>query len=344
VTVAAPGDGLGRRLEQYLSSLWSDDVRVANLSRIPGGASRETYRFDAETKGGVRGLILRRDPVGSLIDTDRRVEFLAYQSFFGRVPVPEPLALEKEGGPLQRPFFIMERIDGGTPASPFGPSPYGEHAGAIGEALFSFLGQIARADPATLPLAQSFALPAPSACWSNALDEWEAIILRDERHPQPIVRAAMRRLRRNPPPPASRISVVHGDYRSGNFLHDGMGKIIAVLDWEMVHFGDPLEDIAWCCDPLWNHFDLSRVAGTISEAQAIAIWERESGLKVDPQALKWWKLFSAVKGQAIWTTAARKFTVDNANLALAISGYYPPRRHDRIMADALERLVEEGWR
>jgi len=344
MTSAVSGEGLGRRLEQYLSSLWSDDVRITNLSRIPGGASRETYRFDAETRGGVRGLILRRDPVGSLIDTDRRVEFLAYQSFHGRVPVPEPVALEEAGGPLQRPFFIMQRIDGGTPASPFGPSPYGEHANAIGEALFTFLGRIARADPATLPLAQCLTPPAPEACWSSALDEWEAIILRDERHPQPIVRAAIRRLRRNPPPPASRIAVVHGDYRSGNFLHDGKGKIIALLDWEMVHFGDPLEDLAWCCDPLWNHFDASRVAGTTSEEQAIATWQRESGLEVDPQALTWWKLFSAVKGQAIWTTAAKEFTVDNGNLALAISGYYPPRRHDRIMADALERLVEEGWR
>jgi hypothetical protein len=50
-----------------------------------------------------------------------------------------------------------------------------------------------------------------------------------------------------------------------------------------------------------------------------------------------------VKGQAIWTTAAKEFTVDHTNLSLAISGMYPPRRHDRIMADTLERLVEEGW-
>jgi aminoglycoside phosphotransferase (APT) family kinase protein len=343
MTPVDSGETLGRRLERYLSTLWSDEVRVANLSRIPGGASRETYRFDAHAKGGIRGLILRRDPTGSLIDTDRRVEFLAYQSFHGVVPVPEPVVLDEEGGALQRPFFIMARIDGGTPASPFGPSPYGEHARAIGEQLFTILGRIARTETAALPLAQCFARPDPSICWRNALDEWEAVILRDERHPQPIVRAAMRRLRRNPPPPATRISVVHGDYRSGNFLHDGHGKILGVLDWEMVHLGDPLEDLAWCCDPLWNHFDVTRIAGTISEAEAVATWERESGLKVDPISLKWWKLFSAVKGQAIWTTAAKEFTVDNTNLSLAISGLYPPRRHDRIMADALARLVEEGW-
>jgi len=73
MTAADSGDSLGSRLERYLSGLWDDEVCVANVSRIPGGASRETYRFDATTRSGVRGLILRRDPVGSLIDTDRRV-------------------------------------------------------------------------------------------------------------------------------------------------------------------------------------------------------------------------------------------------------------------------------
>ena len=136
---------------------------------------------------------------------------------------------------------------------------------------------------------------------------------------------------------------MHGDYRSGNFLHDGRGKIVGILDWEMVHLGDPLEDLAWCCDPLWNHFNPARVAGAIPEADAIAVWERESGLHVDPVALQWWKLFSAVKGQAIWTTAAKEFINDRANLSLALSGIYPARRHDQIMADLLERRVEEGW-
>ena len=93
-----------------------------------------------------------------------------------------------------------------------------------------------------------------------------------------------------------------------------------------------------------NPFDDKRVAGTISEVEAIAVWKRESGLRFNPEAFKWWRLFSAVKGQAIWTTAAKEFLADNSNLALAISGYYPARRHDVIIADTLARLVEEGWR
>jgi aminoglycoside phosphotransferase (APT) family kinase protein len=337
------GESLKHRLEQYLSTLWGDAVTVRELARIPGGASRETYRFDAETGGRSRGLILRRDPVGSLIDTDRQIEFLAYKSFHGIVPAPEPLVLETQGGVLERPFFIMSRVDGGKVASVMMLEPYGEHAGAIGRELFAILGRIAGCDPSMLPIRDCFASPEPALCWREQLDAWQAVIERDERHPQPIVHAALRRLRRNPPKPAAKVSVVHGDYRSGNILHDGQGRILAVLDWEMAHLGDPLEDLAWCCDPLWNHFDDSRVAGTIPEADAIAIWERASGLVADRATLAWWKLFSAVKGCAIWTTSAKEFVEGGHDLVLGFAGTYTARRHDRIMADRLERLVAEGW-
>jgi aminoglycoside phosphotransferase (APT) family kinase protein len=237
----------------------------------------------------------------------------------------------------------MSRVDGGKVASVMMTEPYGAHADAIGKELFSILGRIARAAPQALPISSCFVAPALSDCWREALDAWQAVIERDERHPQPIVRAAMRRLRRNPPKPAQKLSVVHGDYRSGNFLHDGRGRILAVLDWEMAHLGDPLEDLAWCFDPLWSHFDESRVAGTISEDEAIAIWERESGLSVDRTALAWWKLFSAVKGCAIWTTSAKEFVEGGHDLVLGFAGTYTARRHDRIMAHRLARLVEEGW-
>jgi aminoglycoside phosphotransferase (APT) family kinase protein len=343
MTSGGVAESLARQLERYLSKTWAGPVRVRDLARIPGGASRETYRFDAELGGTSRSLILRRDPIGSLIDTDRQIEFLAYKSFHGIVPVPEPLVLETEGDELERPFFIMSRVDGGKVASVMMAEPYGEHAAAIGKELFSILGRIARCDPRTLPIKRCFSMPDPADCWREALDAWQAVIERDERHPQPIVRAAIRRLRRNPPEPAQKIAVVHGDFRSGNFLHDGEGRILAVLDWEMAHLGDPLEDLAWCFDPLWNHFDGERVAGTVSEREAISIWERESGLGVDPAALAWWRLFSAVKGCAIWTTSAKEFIAGGNDLVLGFAGTYTARRHDRIMADLLEKLVEEGW-
>ena len=99
----------------YLAERLPDaaDVRVDGLERIFGGASRETYRFvlitHREGKDESRRLILRRDPPGSLIDTERAVEFAAYRAFYGTaVPVPEALWLEEDASRLEYPFFIME--------------------------------------------------------------------------------------------------------------------------------------------------------------------------------------------------------------------------------------------
>lgn len=327
-------------LAAYLGRVWGQAVAVEDLSRIPGGASRETYRFDAVVEGGRKPLILRRDPPGSLIDTDRRLEFLAYQSFFGAgLPVPEPVALEEAGAELERPFFIMGRIDGGVAPSPFAPDPYAEHAAALGEQFFRHLGTIAAADAPTLPIAQVAEAPAADACWSREVDYWDGVIAQDELHPQPIVHAAIRRLRAAPPPPAAKVGVVHGDYRSGNFLHDGAGRIVALLDWEMAHLGDPLEDLAWAIDPLWSHFDDSRVAGLVPRAEAVALWEQASALDVDPKALEWWSLFNAVKGMAIWISSAKEYRDSGfADPVLAISGWYTARRHDLILAKMLAAM------
>jgi aminoglycoside phosphotransferase (APT) family kinase protein len=314
-------------------------VEIEALARISGGASRETYRFDAVTAAGRRPLILRRDPPGSLIETDRRSEFLALKSFHGRgVAAPEPLILEPEGAELERPFFIMARIDGGATASPFAPDPYAPHAEAVGRDFFSTLGRIAAADPASLPIAEVGEPPRPEDCWRRELDYWVGVIEADELHPQPIVRAAIRRLRRASPPPAAKISVVHGDYRSGNFLHDGAGRIIAVLDWEMAHLGDPLEDLAWALDPLWRHGETGRVAGMLPRDEAIRVWEAASGLSFDAEAFKWWELFASVKGQAIWISSAKEYRDGGfAEPILCFSGWVTARMHDEILAAQLEQ-------
>ena len=117
---------LRTQIEAYLTRIWGAPATVADLSRIPGGASRETYRLDVVCGGETKKLILRRDPPGSLIDTERKIEFEAIRSFAGKgVPAPEAVALEEDGAELERPFFIMGRIDGGKAQSPFSMPPYG---------------------------------------------------------------------------------------------------------------------------------------------------------------------------------------------------------------------------
>ena len=339
-------DDISPRLARYLGQkLNIQNLEVANLVRIPGGASRETYRFRARYsengKSVDRGLVLRRDPTASLINTERSIEFRAYQAFYKLgLPVPEPIALELETAALDRPFFIMEEIENCSVGTLMQPDPYGAHREKIGKQFFETLGTIARANPKEIGLGDIEGAKSVEDCWRHEIERWEREIDEDEREPQPIARAAIRWLKKNPPPPAQKLCVVHGDYRTGNFLFDSDGNIRAILDWEMAHLGDPLEDLGWALDPLWGPADLSRAGGMLSHADAIAIWEKSSGLKADPKAFLWWKIFASLKGAAIWISAAREYSEGrNPDPVNAFSGWFCLAFHNKVLAEGLAALA-----
>jgi aminoglycoside phosphotransferase (APT) family kinase protein len=336
-------DEISLRLGKYLATkLDASDLVISELARIPGGASRETYRFRARhTANGRqvdRRLILRRDPPASLIETERSTEYRAYAAFHRLgLPVPEPVALELDATVLERPFFIMAEVENAQVGSILARDPYGAHRDRIGRQFWNILGRIAQADPDALRLADFDGSKDASEGWRHELARWDRVIEEDESEPQPIARAAIRWLRRHPPPPAQKIAVVHGDYRSGNFLYDDAGNIRAILDWEMAHLGDPLEDLAWALDPLWAHHDPSHPAGLLARADAIALWEQASGLRADPSALSWWEIFASLKGAAIWISAAREYAEGrNTDPVNAFSGWYCLAFHNKVLAERLE--------
>ena len=334
---------LARQFAAYFEENTPDarNAEVTALTRIHGGASRQTYSIDMAFDGPEgrteKGLILRRDPADSLIDTEREVEFAAIRSMRGiDIPAPEALFLETDPGPLGAPFFVMGRIEGGVALNPFRIEEIEPHRKEIGRQFFDQIGQIAGAPVDDSHLAGAIDVPAREDCWRRELDYWAGEIEKDRLHPEPIAAAAVRHLRRNPPPPAQRLSIVHGDFRSGNFLHDGEGTITAVLDWEMAHIGDPFEDLAWATDPLWCSNDTERAAGFIPWPEAIATWEAASGCRFDPVAFEWWSLFASVKAIGIWISSARAFA-DGANddPILAWSGWFTHAAHELTLAARL---------
>lgn len=340
-----------QRIARYLAHRMPQarDVRVEGVQRFHGGASRETYRltlrYRVDDRERERGLVVRRDPTSSLIETERQIEFGAYQAFHPTpVPVPEPLHLELDESWLDRPFFVMEEITGCEPGQPLTQDPYGEHRETVGEQFWRILGHIHAREPRDTPLSGMLDAPAPEECWRRELDYWVGVLDEDELEPQPIVRAAIRYLRSNPPPPAQKIAVVHGDYRNGNFLVDDSGEIRAVLDWEMAHLGDPLEDLGWALDPLWSAGDVEHPGGMIARERAIRLWEETSGLKADSAALEWWEVFAHVKGLAIWISSAREFQEGtNEDPVLAISALFCTQAHDLILAMRMAGLSPRRW-
>ncbi len=326
------------KLAAYLrGKLAAPDLSVSGLARIPGGASRETYRFRARYGGQERGLILRRDPAASLIETERSTEYRAYEAFHGLgLPVPEPIALELDPKPLDRPFFIMAEVENCTAGSIMAPDPFGVQRDSVGAQFYSVMGKIAAADPRDIGLGDFEGETDIHDVAMHEVARWEKVIDEDEREPQPIARAAIRWLKRNPPPPAQKISVVHGDYRTGNFLVDDKGDIRAILDWEMSHLGDPLEDLGWAIDPLWSGGNPAVPGGMIPRADGIRLWEKASGLKAEPKALYWWEIFASLKGAAIWISAAREYAEGrNIDPINAFSGWFCLAFHNKVLANRL---------
>ena len=337
-------DELARKFEAYAEPQipGARNLRVVSISRIHGGASRETYSIDVAyedaTGPKVKGLILRRDPPDSLIDTERRIEFAAIRSAFGKagIPAPEAMFLEQDSGPLGAPFFVMGRIEGGMPLNPFRIDDVEPHRKSVGIDFFRNLGAIAAIDLGGTPIASEVETPAADACWKRELDYWANEVRQNAREPQPVAEATIRYLAANPPPPAQRLSLVHGDYRTGNYLHDGAGHINAILDWEMAHIGDPYEDLAWATDLLWCGNDQERAAGLLPWPEAIAVWQEASGCTFDPDAFEWWSLFAHLKGLGIWISSARAYADGkNDDPILAFSGWFTYCAHETMLAHRL---------
>ena len=335
------------RLAAYLAHAVpaASKIEVRDVRRILGGASRETWSCDAswETPGLVvrTGLIFRIDPPASLLPNND-IEFDVYEGLQDSwVPVPRSLWRERDESWFGGAFFVMERIDGceTAPQAVF-RDPYLAVSERIGEQIFKIGGHIAAFDWHVAGWT-FLEVPRPDTAWQVQLDDWAGRIEEARRDAQPIVRIAIDWLRRHPPPPAQRVSLVHGDHRNGNVLFNEVGEIRGVLDWEMAHLGDPIEDLAWTCMPDWRWGRLDRYAGLVEPSRAIGLWETASELHFDARSFHWWSLFCQVKAQGIWLTGERSF-IDgrSSELRLPAIGALFKTNEDRIILDLLANVPE----
>lgn len=328
------------QIKNYLSAKWpdTDDLDVTGLRRIYGGSSKETYRFIAEwSDAGERKsqqIILRREPEAGLVVSEDELEFTVYKALEGRgLAVPRAFFFESDPSLLGRPFCMIELLPG-VAANPFAEDAYGEHEVVIARQFWRDLGSLAAIDTTGLALETVRGARTPDGVWTAELDHWEKILKSDELLTEPIVWAAIRWLRNNPPPAPKAISIVHGDYRSGNFLYTEEGKLSAILDWEMCHLGDPLEDIAWAINPFWT------ITRHLPLEEGLAIWEEASGLPIDREALAWWRLFAAVKACVIWTTGGASFARKLSQELMIVLSYINAGHFHR--SEILSMMREKG--
>jgi aminoglycoside phosphotransferase (APT) family kinase protein len=285
-----------------------DSVAIDKLRKMPGGASREIWSFDcAMERGGEttrRAMVLRRDPGAHNIATNRRHEFMVIRAAFEEhVPVPEVFWVSEDPNVLGSAFFIMERVEGETIARRLlRDETYACAREVMPTQLAEILAKIHRIDPVKHHL--DF-LPEPGA--NAALTEvkrYEENFRRLALEPHPAFELAFRwLLQRVPQTP--RKTLVHGDYRIGNVIFGPEG-VRSILDWELAHLGDPMEDVGWMCVRAWRFGnDQKPVGGLGTREDFFRAYERASGIAVDPEAARFWEVFGNLRWGIITISQAR---------------------------------------
>jgi aminoglycoside phosphotransferase (APT) family kinase protein len=273
--------------EVVADSLSEPGLEIADLHQLTGGASRETWSFRAVVgNGGSRDLILRRDPpTAARTEREMSREATAIEAA-AREGVPEPrvLAYSDDSSHLDSPFIVMTHIDGETVARRIlRDEEYREVRPRLAERCGEILARIHAIPPEDVQ-----GLRAPDAL-ERLREDLDAFSNRS-----PAFELGMRWLEQNRPA-NDFATVVHGDFRNGNLIV-GADGLRAVLDWELVHLGDPMEDLGYLCARCWRFGVVERPVGGFGDyADLFRGYERVAGTRVDPALVRWWELFSCVR-------------------------------------------------
>ena len=341
MTVQAPveAENVATVLGQAVGRHFGGEARIESLKRESGGASRQTWSFDALVAGTRHALILRRDPpLQARVDAersaslDRATEFRVLSAAFAAgVRAPEPLfELSADDGLGEA--YVMRRIAGTAIARKLlRDPPYAEARRRITGQLGAILARIHATDLATLP---------PLAC-RQAADQIAGLrrALDLLSQPQPVFELALSWLDRRKPPPVAKPVLVHGDYRTGNYLADESG-VTAILDWEGAHLGDPAEDLGWLCVKSWRFGAVDHPAGGFgSREQLWQAYQTAGGGTVDPARAHGWEVLGTTRwGIICHNQAWRHLSGSIKSMELASIG----RRAVETEVDLLQLLKSGG--
>lgn len=308
-------DRLVAGVEALIAARHDGAFSVVDAHWLTGGASKLQMAFalDWTPPGGSPArtkLVLRMEPAASVCETSRLREHQMLRAFEGLVPVPQAYWVDPAGEFLPYPALVYGFSPGVTKPSQsvsnvtglgtnLGPDLRGRLAPQFMKQLAAIHGA-----PIDAPGLTAFDRPdRPTRAAEWALNWWERVWEEDAGEEVPLMRLAAAWMRGNLPE-TDRLSIVHADYRTGNFLFDETdAKITAWLDWELAHIGDRHEDLAWTMSPAFGHFSEGGTefltCGLLPEAEFLARYEEASGLPVIPATLHFYRVLAAYKAIVI---------------------------------------------
>ena len=264
---------------------------VTGAAKLSGGASQETWSFDIVHPDGNIGAILRRAPPGygaapsraAGLAAEAQLMQLAYEA---GVPSPRVLHVLQPRDKLGT-GFVMQRVEGETIARKILRD---EKFASARPLLARQLGKVA-AGIHGLPLAKLPDLRRMTAAKEIAELERD---YRGFEWPRPVFELALRWLRDRDPGPSPEVTLVHGDFRHGNLIIGPEG-LRAVLDWELAHTGDPMEDLGWICVNSWRFGEIDKPVGGFGAREELFAGYESTGRRVDPERVKFWEVMGTLR-------------------------------------------------
>ena len=278
------GTDLTTPLGAVVGAAFGEPVQVQGITRMPGGASRETWSFSVRRPdGGVSRLVLRRDPPGTPVSGLGLEAALLEAAARAQVPVPRVVAAGDGAEGIGAAFVIMKFVDGETiPRRILRDEEWAGVRPLLAEQCGRVLASIHRIPPVEVP----------GLAGGDPLEQLRGLLDRLGQ-PHPAFELGLRWLAETRPPRSAQ-TVVHGDFRNGNLIIGAEG-IRSVLDWELAHLGDPLEDLGWLCVKAWRFGSPLPVGGFGTIAQLVTAYEGAGGGPVDPGSLHWWQVLGTLR-------------------------------------------------
>lgn len=252
------------------------------LARLTGGATMESWKFAS----GGKDYILRRAP---------SLAFMEGRPFGHATEAAMIEAARKAGVTAPEVLTVLQESDGiGSGfvmrALPGTPNPKEilamDGAGTILREAARDLARIHSLKREDLPV------DVPVMDYRAAIADLRAQF-EEAGGDRPIIALGLKWMEDNCPDPCEPV-LNHGDYRMGNVLAED-GHLTGVLDWELAHFGDPHEDLAFGCMAVWRFARYDRPAlGLGSLEDYFAAYEAESGRTVDRARFRYWLIHRTV--------------------------------------------------
>ncbi|MFW0793847.1 phosphotransferase family protein [Gordonia sp. CPCC 205515] len=307
---------VGPRIAERLGSMSGRAYSVADIRVLPAGASRTTYALTItdDESGESTAVIVRAAPAASPGEGGLAAEGQVLRAAFAAgVPVPEVLDLSDtadDPGVLGFPYAVMSFVDGESiPRRILRDEAYAPARAGFARQAGAILARIHAMDSAATGL----------TAVGDPLEALRTQMTREYDHAPAGLVLAIDWLSRNRPETSGE-TVVHGDFRLGNLLIQPDG-VAAVLDWELAHLGDPIEDLGWLCAKAWRFGVAEPVAGMGSRADLLDGYAEVAGRRPTEATLHWWELYATVKwGLICGKQAARYLDGTERSMELAAIG------------------------